>query len=73
MGAVVLNGAKIGRGVCGGRRADHRRQGLPDGALIVGAPAAKRTLDEARSPARSRRGGLCRQGRRFAAGLKPIG
>jgi carbonic anhydrase/acetyltransferase-like protein (isoleucine patch superfamily) len=76
MGAVVLNGAKIGRGCLVGAGAlVTEGRVFPDGALIVGAPAqAKRTLDKAAIANLIRAAaGYVDNGRRFAAGLKPIG
>jgi len=76
MGAIVLNGAKIGRGclVAAGALVTEGNA-FPDGALIVGAPArAQRTLDDAALAGLARSAaGYVDNGRRFAAGLKPIG
>jgi carbonic anhydrase/acetyltransferase-like protein (isoleucine patch superfamily) len=76
MGAVVLNGAKIGRGCLVGAGAlVTEGKSFPDHSLIVGAPAqAKRTLDEAAVASLLRSAAhYVENGRRFAAGLKPIG
>ena len=76
MGAIVLNGAKIGRGCLVGAGAlVTEGKVFGDGALIVGAPAqARRTLDEAAIAGLVRAAaGYVENGRRFAAGLKPIG
>jgi carbonic anhydrase/acetyltransferase-like protein (isoleucine patch superfamily) len=76
MGAIVLNGAKIGRGCLVGAGAlITEGKVFADGSLIVGAPArAKRTLDEAAiAGLASSAAGYVDNGRRFAAGLKPIG
>jgi carbonic anhydrase/acetyltransferase-like protein (isoleucine patch superfamily) len=76
MGAVVLNGAKIGRGCLVGAGAlVTEGKSFPDYSLIVGAPAqAKRTLDEAAVAGLLRSAAhYVENGRRFAAGLKPIG
>jgi carbonic anhydrase/acetyltransferase-like protein (isoleucine patch superfamily) len=76
MGAIVLNGAKIGRGCLVGAGAlVTEGKVFADGALIVGAPAqARRTLDEAAIAGLVRAAaGYVENGRRFAAGLKPIG
>jgi carbonic anhydrase/acetyltransferase-like protein (isoleucine patch superfamily) len=76
MGAIVLNGAKIGRGCLVGAGAlVTEGKVFADGALIVGAPAkASRTLDEAAVAGLVRAAaGYVDNGRRFAAGLKPIG
>ena len=76
MGAIVLNGAKIGRGclVAAGALVTEGNA-FPDGALIVGAPArAQRTLDDAALAGLARSAaGYVDNGRRFAAGLRPIG
>jgi len=74
--AVILNGAKIGRNCLVGAGAlVTEGKVFPDGALIVGAPArAKRTLDEAAVAGLARAAAAyVDKGRRFAAGLKPIG
>jgi carbonic anhydrase/acetyltransferase-like protein (isoleucine patch superfamily) len=76
MGAIVLNGAKIGRGCLVGAGAlITEGKVFADRTLIVGAPAqAKRTLDEAAIAGLVRAAaGYVENGRRFAAGLKPIG
>ena len=75
MGAIVLNGAKIGRGCLVAAGALVTEKVFPDGVLIVGAPArAQRTLDEAALAGLARSAaGYVNNGRRFAAGLKPIG
>lgn len=76
MGAIVLNGAKIGRGCLVGAGAlVTEGKVFADGALIVGAPAqAKRMLDEAAIAGLIRAAaGYVDNGRRFAAGLRPIG
>jgi len=76
MGATVLNGAKIGRFCLVGAGAlVTEGKVFPDGSLIVGAPAqAKRPLDEKTVAGLARAAaGYVDNGRRFAAGLKPIG
>jgi carbonic anhydrase/acetyltransferase-like protein (isoleucine patch superfamily) len=76
MGAVVLNGARIGRGCLVGAGAlVTEGKEFPDRTLIVGAPArAKRELDEETVAGLVRAAaGYVENGRRFAAGLKPIG
>ena len=76
MGAMVLNGATIGRGCLVGAGAlVTEGKSFPDHSLIVGAPAqAKRTLDEAAVAGLLRSAAhYVENGRRFAAGLKPIG
>ena len=76
MGAIVLNGAKIGRGCLVGAGAlVTEGKVFPDGSLIVGAPAhARRTLDAAAIDGLARAAaGYVDNGRRFAAGLTPIG
>ena len=69
-------GAKIGRGCLVGAGAlVTEGKVFADGALIVGAPAqAKRVLDEAAIAGLVRAAhGYVDNGRRFAAGLQPIG
>jgi len=76
MGAIVLNGARIGRDCLVGAGAlVTEGKVFPNGSLIVGAPAqAKRILDEAAVAGLARAAaGYVDNGRRFAAGLKPIG
>jgi carbonic anhydrase/acetyltransferase-like protein (isoleucine patch superfamily) len=76
MGAVVLNGARIGRGCLVGAGAlVTEGKEFPERTLIVGAPArAKRELDEETVAGLVRAAaGYVENGRRFAAGLKPIG
>ena len=76
MGAIVLNGARIGRDCLVGAGAlVTEGKVFPNGSLIVGAPAqARRTLDEAAVAGLARAAaGYVDNGRRFAAGLKPIG
>jgi len=76
MGAIVLNGARIGRNCLVGAGAlVTEGKVFPNGSLIVGAPAqAKRILDEAAVAGLARAAaGYVDNGRRFAAGLKPIG
>ena len=75
MGAMVLNGATIGRGCLVGAGAlVTEGKSFPDHSLIVGAPAqAKRKLDDAMVAGLVRSAtGYVENGRRFAAGLKPI-
>jgi len=76
MGAVVLNGARIGRGcLVGAGTLVTEGKAFPDRTLIVGAPArAKRELDDETVAGLLRAAaGYVANGRRFAAGLKPIG
>ena len=72
MGAIVLNGAKIGRGCLVGAGAlVTEGKEFPDGSLIVGSPAkAARALDEA-TVARLKlsAASYVANARRFAAGL----
>ncbi|THD46149.1 MAG: gamma carbonic anhydrase family protein [Bradyrhizobium sp.] len=75
MGAIVLNGARIGRFCLVGAGAlVAEGKSFPDRSLIVGAPAVvKRTLDDAAVAGLMRSAAnYVENGRRFAAGLKPI-
>ncbi|MCI0468129.1 MAG: gamma carbonic anhydrase family protein, partial [Beijerinckiaceae bacterium] len=76
MGAVLLNGAKIGQNCLVGANAlVTEGKEFPDNSLIVGSPARLiRTLDEA-SALRLRESAAhyAANGRRFAKGLKEIG
>ena len=76
MGAIILNGAKIGAGsLVGAGALVTEGKEFPERSLIVGSPArASRTLDDAavaRLLDSARR--YVENGRRFAAGLVPIG
>ncbi len=76
MGAIVLNGARIGRNCLVGAGAlVTENKSFPDGSLIVGSPAKMaRALDEptiARLQASSDH--YVANWRRYAAALKPIG
>jgi carbonic anhydrase/acetyltransferase-like protein (isoleucine patch superfamily) len=76
MGAVVLNGAKIGRGCLVGARALVTEDKVfPDHSLIVGAPAKFiRTLDAAATEAlRGSAQHYVGNWRRYALSLKRIG
>ena len=75
MGAVVLNGARIGRGCLVGARALVTEGKIfPDHSLIVGAPAKTiRALDAAAAEALRRSAQrYVENWRRFASGLKRI-
>jgi carbonic anhydrase/acetyltransferase-like protein (isoleucine patch superfamily) len=76
MGAIVMNGAKIGRGsVVGAGAVITEGKEFPEHSLIIGAPARViRTLDAAQvermgSAARS----YVKNGPRYVKGLKKIG
>ena len=76
MGAIILNGAKIGRGCLVGAGAlVTEGKEFPDYSLIVGSPAkATRTLDEAAVAAlRLSAAHYVENWRRYAAGLVAIG
>ncbi len=76
MGATVLNRARIGaNSIVGANALVTEGKEFPDGSLIVGAPAkAVRTLDAAAFEAlRASAAHYVANGRRFAAGLRPIG
>ena len=75
MGAVVLNGARIGRGwLVGARALVTEGKEFPDHSLIVGSPAkAIRTLDaEATTALLGSAAHYIENWRRYAAGLKRI-
>ncbi len=76
MGAIVLNGARIGRDclVGAGALVTEGRE-IPDGSLVVGAPAkVVRALDEtAIASLRLSADRYVENARRFAAGLAPAG
>jgi carbonic anhydrase/acetyltransferase-like protein (isoleucine patch superfamily) len=76
MGATILNGARIGRRCLVGAGAlVTEGKALPEGSLIIGAPAkAARELnaDEIARLARSAEH-YVQNARRFAAGLAPVG
>jgi carbonic anhydrase/acetyltransferase-like protein (isoleucine patch superfamily) len=72
MGAIILNGAKIGRGCLVGAGALLTEGKIfPDGSLIVGAPAkVTRALDDATiAGLRKSATGYVANWRRYAAGL----
>jgi carbonic anhydrase/acetyltransferase-like protein (isoleucine patch superfamily) len=76
MGAILLNGAKIGKNsLVGAGSVVTEGKSFPDNSLIVGAPArAIRTLDE--KAAEMIRGGAdiyVRRWNQYAKGLKRIG
>jgi carbonic anhydrase/acetyltransferase-like protein (isoleucine patch superfamily) len=76
MGATILNGARIGANCLVGANAlvTEGKQ-FPDGSLIVGAPAKlvrPLTEEEIAGLARSAQSYVV-NGRRFAAGLRPLG
>jgi len=76
MGAILLNGAKIGRFcIVGANALVTENREFPDYSLIVGAPAkVVRQLDEAAAVkllASARH--YCENGRRYVAGLRKIG
>ena len=75
MGAIVLNGARIGRGCLRRRRAlVTEDKTFHDHSLIIGSPAkAVRTLDAGASEAlRGPALHYVEKWRRFASGMKPI-
>ena len=75
MGAVILNGARIGKGCLVGARAlITERKDFPDHSLIVGAPAkAIKTLDaEALRTLPKGAAHYVENWRRYASGLKRI-
>ena len=75
MGAIVLNGAKIGNNcLIGAGALVTEGKIFPDGSLIVGAPAkAIRTLDaEAITRLKASAMHYAENGRRFAKGLKEV-
>jgi carbonic anhydrase/acetyltransferase-like protein (isoleucine patch superfamily) len=76
MGAILLNGAKIGKNsLVGAGAVVTEGKTFPDNSLIVGAPArAIRTLDE--KTAQMIRGGAdiyVRRWKQYAKGLQRIG
>ncbi len=76
MGAILLNGARIGAGcIVGANALVTENKEFPDNSLIVGAPAkAVRTLDGAAAEKlRASAAHYVANWRRFAAGLKRIG
>jgi carbonic anhydrase/acetyltransferase-like protein (isoleucine patch superfamily) len=76
MGATVLNGARIGNNCLVGAGAlVTEGKVIPDGSLVVGAPAKViRELDaEAIERLRASARGYVRNWQRFAAGLRPAG
>ena len=76
MGAIVLNGARIGRNCLVGAGALVTENKIfPDGSLIVGSPAkVVRALDEATIAAlQTSANHYVANWRRYAAGLKIIG
>ena len=76
MGAIVLNGARIGAGsLVGAGALVTEGKSFPERSLIVGSPArAIRTLDDAAVQAIAGGAGFyVRNFKRFAKGLKPIG
>jgi carbonic anhydrase/acetyltransferase-like protein (isoleucine patch superfamily) len=76
MGAIVLNGAKIGRNCLVGAGAlITEGKEFPDHALIVGAPARlRRTVGEAEAQEIARAAdGYVKRWQRYSAGLKRIG
>ena len=75
MGAIILNGAKIGRNCLVGANAlVTEGKEFPDNSLIVGSPArALRSLDEAAAAdLGDSAAGYVANWKRFAAGLKQI-
>jgi carbonic anhydrase/acetyltransferase-like protein (isoleucine patch superfamily) len=76
MGAIVLNGAKIGRNCLVGAGAlITEGKEFPDHSLIVGAPARViRTLGEPEAQKIARAAdGYVKRWQRYSAGLKRIG
>jgi carbonic anhydrase/acetyltransferase-like protein (isoleucine patch superfamily) len=76
MGTTVLNRARIGaNSIVGANALVTEGKEFPEGSLIVGAPAkVVRTLDTATFEAlRASAAHYVANGRRFAAGLRPIG
>ena len=75
MGATILNGAKIGRDcLIGAGALVTEGKEIPDGSLVVGAPAqVKRTLTEDQIDGlRNSAAGYVANMRRFRAGLEPL-
>jgi carbonic anhydrase/acetyltransferase-like protein (isoleucine patch superfamily) len=76
MGAIVLNGARIGAGCLVGAGAlVTEGKVFPEKSLIVGAPArAIRTLDDAAAAAIAAGADFyVRNYKRYASGMKPVG
>ena len=76
MGAVILNGARIGRDcIVGAGALVTEGKTFPDGSLIIGSPArAVRSLDEnAIAGLRKSATTYVKNFRRYAAGLNRIG
>jgi carbonic anhydrase/acetyltransferase-like protein (isoleucine patch superfamily) len=76
MGAIILNGARIGAGsLVGAGALVTEGKDFPERSLIVGSPArVARTLDDAAvASLRQSAARYVENGRRFAAGLTPIG
>ena len=73
--AVVLNGAKVGKGcLIGAGALVTEGKEIPDGALVMGAPGkVVRMLDEAaRARLLASAAGYRENARRFIAGLRPL-
>ena len=75
IGAVILNGARIGRGcLIGAKALVGEGKVIADGSMVLGAPGrVVRTLDEsAQASLRAGAAHYVENGRRYAAGLKPM-
>jgi carbonic anhydrase/acetyltransferase-like protein (isoleucine patch superfamily) len=76
MGAILLNGAKIGRNcIVGAGALVTEKKEFPDNSLIIGSPARlARTLDEASAQSlRESAAHYVANGRRYAKGLAAAG